>query len=102
MIENHNKILARISYSHVPKRCRKSRANSLRIYDDTKEEARKELYIQAKAVFNDSKKVLFSRTITYQPAKISYEDGYNIKEFSLYAIPGRDGCESESFDINIF
>lgn len=99
MIKNPNKIMARLRYSHVPKRCRNARYDSICIFADTKDEARERLYENVWGVIQNSKRVNFETLITYQPAK--FEDvgsGFESKSYALYAIPGQNGCTSENFD----
>ena len=40
MLENPNKVQARLSYRHIPKRCRKIRHSMIMVYGDTLEKAR--------------------------------------------------------------
>jgi hypothetical protein len=96
MIENANKVLVRASYSHVPPRCRKSRYGCIHLYRDTKEEALSAAYSEACKILNSSKKVVFGKKMTFQPAKS--EGG--CQEFMAIAIAGRDGCTEEIFDID--
>lgn len=95
MIENANKILVRLSYSHIPPRCRKARSDSFHLYADSMEEAREKLYKEAGEICKKSKRVIFSKKMTFQPARV---DGC-VREFALFAIAGMDGCTEEVFEI---
>lgn len=94
LVMKQNKIQARLSYIHVPPRCRKARRDSIWTYGDTKEEARKLVAGKVKKIISTSKQYQFDKKVTYQPATI---DG-TVTSFNMFAIEGVDGCTSESFE----
>lgn len=95
MIDNPNKVLARISYTHVPPRCRKARGDSIHVFGDTEQEARELAYKEALDISMTSKQVVFAKKMTLQPAE---KDEFSTS-YAIFPIAGMDGCVEESFEI---
>lgn len=88
-----NKVLARLSYQHIPARCRKAKYDAFHVYADTVEQARDEVYKQAALLLKTSKGVQFKGRLTFQPAFV--ESG--CRSFIICPTEGQDGCIGEEF-----